>query len=117
MIRRDASGFFGRCAAKVADEHGVTYPLTVESAALTLHGITRCAFLASSGRRLLVVEKAPQITPPTAEVIARTLGWAHIDRVIMMDRVPVDRRHNAKIDYPALRAALARSGNSRAGAK
>ena len=104
----------GRCAARVADGHGVAYPLTVESAALALHGIGRCAFLAEGGERLLVVEKAPRTTPPTAEVMTRTLGWAHIDRVIMMDHVPVDRRHNAKIDYPALRAALARRAKHRA---
>ena len=99
----------GRCAAKVADDHGVTYPLTVEAAALALEGIARCAFVARGGRRLLVVEAPPHVAPPTADLIERTLPWAHIDDVITMARVPVDRRHNAKIDYPRLRAALART--------
>lgn len=107
----DRSGrlwLLGRCGAKVADGHGVAYPLTVEAAASALRGIARCAFLARDGRRLLVVEAAPHVAPPTAEAIVQALAWAHIDDVVIMDRIPVDRRHNAKVDYPTLRAALAR---------
>ena len=29
-------------------------------------------------------------------------AWAHLADVLTVSRIPVDRRHNAKIDYPAL---------------
>jgi hypothetical protein len=35
------------------------------------------------------------------------LPWAGIDQVVNLPRIPLDRRHNAKIDYPALLAELA----------
>ena len=38
----------------------------------------------------------------TAYHLAR--GGRH--RVVVIDKIPVDRRHNAKIDYPALLAKL-----------
>jgi hypothetical protein len=30
------------------------------------------------------------------------LAWAHIDRLLVLPRIPVDRRHNGKVDYPGL---------------
>jgi hypothetical protein len=32
--------------------------------------------------------------------------WAKVDEVALVRRIPVDRRHNAKVDYRALRQAL-----------
>jgi hypothetical protein len=37
------------------------------------------------------------------------LLWAALDEIRIYPRLPVDRRHNAKIDYPALRRLLDRS--------
>jgi hypothetical protein len=36
------------------------------------------------------------------------LAWARLDEVVMVPRVPVDSRHNAKVDYPALLRLLDR---------
>jgi hypothetical protein len=36
------------------------------------------------------------------------LPWAHIDRLIAVDRIPLDTRHNAKVDYPQLESLLQR---------
>jgi hypothetical protein len=30
------------------------------------------------------------------------LAWARLSDIRIVGRVPVDRRHNAKVDYPAL---------------
>lgn len=38
--------------------------------------------------------------------VKETLSWIHLDRVLPLNRIPVDRRHNAKVDYPALRKQL-----------
>jgi hypothetical protein len=38
---------------------------------------------------------------------ARTaLAWAQLDEVRLVARIPLDKRHNAKVDYPALHAML-----------
>jgi hypothetical protein len=37
--------------------------------------------------------------------VARDLG---MDDLVCLDALPLDRRHNAKIDYPALRGMLER---------
>jgi hypothetical protein len=38
--------------------------------------------------------------------VRRRLAFAQIDRVLAVRKIPVDRRHNAKIDYTALEAVL-----------
>ena len=66
----------------------------------------RAAVVADAGKRLLVLEWYDPKQPGDVEAIRRALAWAHIDEVRVWDRVPVDNRHNAKIDYPALRRKL-----------
>jgi hypothetical protein len=36
------------------------------------------------------------------------LAWAHIDRLLVLPHIPVDRRHNGKVDYPGLDRILKR---------
>jgi olefin beta-lactone synthetase len=100
----DAAGrlwLLGRCAARVSDAHGTVYPFAVECAAHFIDGLRRTAFVSHGGRRLLVVEPMEGKTPD-AESIRRELAWAKIDEVRVVGRIPVDKRHNAKIDYTAL---------------
>ena len=40
--------------------------------------------------------------------LERELGWALLDDIHLAKRLPVDKRHNAKIDYPALLRMLHR---------
>ena len=104
---KDADGrlwLLGRCAAAARDERGVLYPLQVEAAARALPGVRRAAFLAEGGRRILAVEG-----PSDAAALRVALAWAALDAVVPVARIPLDRRHQAKVDYPALRALLARS--------
>lgn len=104
----DAEGrlwLLGRCAAKVVDAHGICYPLAVESAAQAWPGVQRAAFLAHEGQRWLLLE--PGETPPDVAAVAAALSWAKLAGVRRVDKLPVDRRHNAKIDYVALRRSIA----------
>lgn len=101
----------GRCAARVQDQHGTVYPFGVECAALTAAPfVRRCAFLAVCGERWLVVEprepSRQSVTPEKLEDLRHELGWAWLARVYPVRRIPVDRRHQAKVDYPALRKLL-----------
>lgn len=103
----DAHGrlwLLGRCAARIDDAQGRLYPFGVECLAMTFPEVRRAAALAQGGRRLLVVE-APDDLALMARLQAAVKN-AGIDAVRCLPALPVDKRHNAKIDYPALRRLL-----------
>lgn len=106
----DSSGrlwLMGRCSAKISDAQGELYPFAVECAALAAPGVRRCALVSRAGRRVLAVE----LEPATGDVhgaLETTLAWAHIAEVVRVRSLPMDRRHNAKVDYPALASLLDR---------
>jgi acyl-CoA synthetase (AMP-forming)/AMP-acid ligase II len=104
----DAQGrlwLLGRCGAKIADHAGELYPLAVECVAMTFPEIARVALVGHAGKRLLVVE-SPVPADAFASRLRAATAWAKIDEVRVVAALPVDRRHNAKIDYPALRRML-----------
>jgi olefin beta-lactone synthetase len=101
----------GRCSARVTDSRGTLYPFAVEAAAQSVDGVARAALIAHDGQRLLAIELDPRarIAPTTIEsTLHTTLAWAALDGIIRLDTIPVDRRHNAKVDYVALRKLLQR---------
>jgi acyl-CoA synthetase (AMP-forming)/AMP-acid ligase II len=105
----DAGGrlwLLGRCAARVADPLGTVYPLAVEAAVSDVPGVIRTAFVRRRGRRVLVAELAGPRPRAAIESLRTRLHWVHLDDVLVVERIPVDRRHNAKIDYPALERLL-----------
>ncbi len=105
----DAQGrlwLLGRCAARIDDARGRLYPLGVETIALRHPGVRRAAFVGSQERRLLVLEPARRSPRPDPARLRRDLAWAHVDEILLDDHIPVDRRHNAKVDYRALRVRL-----------
>jgi hypothetical protein len=69
--------------------------------------VRRAAVLAHKGKRVLAVEA------DRGKILEKKLldsaRWALIDEIIFVDAMPVDRRHNAKIDYGTLRAWLGTS--------
>jgi acyl-CoA synthetase (AMP-forming)/AMP-acid ligase II len=107
----DARGrlwLMGRCGAKADDARGVLYPFAVEIAAQIIAGVNRCALLAYEGRRLLLVEVSPGAPRETTRAIHSQLAWARLDEVRLVPKLPLDHRHNAKIDYAALRKPFLR---------
>jgi acyl-CoA synthetase (AMP-forming)/AMP-acid ligase II len=103
----DAAGrlwLLGRCAARVADDRGTLYPFAVECAASAGRAIHRAALVARAGQRLLVVEPSAHahVTAADLSKLRHEVAWAKLDAVQALRYIPVDRRHNAKIDYPAL---------------
>jgi acyl-CoA synthetase (AMP-forming)/AMP-acid ligase II len=104
----DASGrlwLLGRCAARVSDAHGVLYPFAVECAASRVSGVVRTAVATRQGRRVLAAQVSGDAARVRTELLGR-LAWARLDEVIVVRRIPVDRRHNAKVDYRALAKLL-----------
>ena len=100
--RLDTDGrlwLLGRCAAASRRDGDVVYPLQVEAALRETLGV-RAAFVEVDGRRVVAVEGG------APDGLADAVPWAGIDAVVSVDALPVDRRHNAKVDVPALRARL-----------
>lgn len=97
--------FLGRCSAAARDQRGTLYPLAIEAVARKLCGNRLVALLSRSGERCLVVES------PRSESFEHLLGHpklvsAGIDRIYTVTKIPLDHRHNSKVDYVALRLRL-----------
>ena len=110
----DARGrlwLLGRAGAVIRDERGTIYPFAAECAASQLPWIERSALASRNGERVLVVQLAPRAPADAALRVEETLCWAQLDRIVRLPRIPVDRRHNAKVDYPQLEKELDRYGH------
>jgi acyl-CoA synthetase (AMP-forming)/AMP-acid ligase II len=108
----DADGrlwLLGRCAARIGDGRGTLYPFAVE-AALSAHAeVRRSAAVAIDGRRVLVLELADGTDGAALARLGATVAWARFDELRVLRAIPVDKRHNAKIDYPELYRLLRRA--------
>ncbi len=97
----------GRCSARIEDLSGTAYPFAVECAAMEDAAVGRAALVARDGRRLLAVEPAAGRSPDAAR-LKDLLAWAKLDGIVSVGKIPVDKRHNAKVDYPALERMMTR---------
>lgn len=86
----------GRAGKHVTDEHGKLYPFAVEAAAMSHSSVARAALL--PGKRILFVQWAAE----PDESLSETLAWAHLEEIRNVKEIPLDRRHNAKVDYVRL---------------
>lgn len=96
----------GRCSARINDTHGTLYPFTVECAAHHHEGVHRAAVISWKGHRTLALELYDPGAKKDFTSLKQTLVWAHIEEIRVLSRIPVDRRHNGKVDYPALHELL-----------
>ena len=105
----DATGrlwLVGRLSAVIQDRHGSVYPFQVEYAANAIPGIAKSALVTREGVRALVIESRGREIAGRCEAFAACISAHRIDRILTVPRIPLDRRHNAKIDYPALHRLL-----------
>jgi len=96
----------GRCAAALHDRHGTVYTFQVEYAVSAVRGVRRAALIARNNERVLVLETSGKEFRTELVRTARCIADNAIDRIITVRRIPVDSRHDAKIDYPALERLL-----------
>lgn len=106
----------GRRSHRVVTDRGVAYPLCCEPVYNAHPGVRRSALVGvddGAGRRVatICVEAHEDVdrTVLTAELdrlATRTDATRLVDRIAFVDHLPVDRRHNAKIDRPRLAARL-----------
>lgn len=92
----------GRCVARIQDERGTLYPFAAETAVYQDPRVRRAAMVAHAGRRVLALEFFDGVTDRAPSSLRTTLNWTHLDDIRVCHRIPVDKRHNAKIDYPSL---------------
>lgn len=111
---RDASGrlwLLGRASHAIVTASGTLFPVTVERLAASVPGVRRAVLVAVGGNPWIVL--IPDDTAAEEEVCARVATvcakWP-IARVVTQQTVPVDPRHNTKVDLDALRRQLAAAG-------
>ena len=112
---RDSDGrlwFCGRKSERVETAQGLRYTDCVEGIFSAHPRVSRCALVGVGGagrqRPVLVVEGEED--PPLARELT---GWGHVEAVLFHRRLPVDVRHNAKID----RRTLSRWAERRLGSR
>lgn len=96
----------GRTSAKITDDHGTLYPFAVEVAARQTLGVRRAALVRHNGKRILLLEPDPTAPPPDLDALRARLPEAHLDDIRLWREIPMDRRHNSKVDYEALKRRL-----------
>lgn len=94
----------GRCGACIVDDEGILYPFTVEAIARQYPQVRHAAVISHQGKRLLCLEL--QSTSLDLAPLHQALDWAKLSEIRILSQMPVDRRHNAKIDYPTLKQIL-----------
>ncbi|HEY0972264.1 MAG TPA: AMP-binding protein [Gemmatimonadales bacterium] len=109
--RLDAAGrlwLLGRAAAVIEDGRGTLFPFAVECAARERLGLRRVAVVARDGRRVLVAEAPPRGELDRARAL-EALAWAELDDLVVVPRLPMDRRHNSKVDHQGVLTILERA--------
>ncbi|MDJ0707082.1 MAG: AMP-binding protein [Leptolyngbyaceae cyanobacterium MO_188.B28] len=92
----------GRCQARIQDDRGLLYPFPVECVAQHHPGIRRAALLPYQGKRILLVELRQSKGKSSLPELQQSLHWAELDTIQVCRKIPMDRRHNAKVDYSAV---------------
>lgn len=97
----------GRCSAAIEVAGQAIYPFAVELVARQHPEVRNAALVLVQGQRTLALEPRRQRTTPDQFAgLLEQLSFAGIEQVRIVRKIPVDRRHHAKVDYPALRALL-----------
>lgn len=87
---------------------GSLFPFAVETAARCMRGVRNAALVNVGGSAVLAVEPDKTVAAHFAQDWSRR--WAGDLRVVVVPGIPMDRRHNSKVDYGRLRALLQRRG-------
>ena len=97
----------GRCGAAIRVEGGKpVYPFGIECAALGTKHMERCALMEHGGKPVLFVELSDN--GPGLDAVKADLSHLSLSDIRVLSAIPMDPRHNAKVDYPALRKLIER---------
>lgn len=96
----------GRCSARIELGNRLLYPFAAETAAVHHQNVRRAAMVNHHGRIMLLLEREDPALELNVETLSQSLQWSGIDDYRVLTEIPVDRRHNAKVDYVALTQLL-----------
>ncbi len=110
----------GRISNAVELPGRTLYPIQVEGLATAVEGVERAALLELRGRAAVVVVPASNgldaagraALAASVKAACAAAGQA-VDEVLVRDAVPLDPRHNAKVEYGKLRDELLAAGSAR----
>ncbi len=88
----------GRTSAIINDERGELYPFAVECAVRQLPAVAHAALVGRQNKRIMFVQPRKGFRIDT-DAVRHTLALARLDEVRVIEEIPLDRRHNAKVDY------------------
>ena len=94
----------GRCTAKVKDGHYYLYPFAVETAAMQVDAVKRAAMCQVEELTILVID-SPEKSHKLKKSLEGIAKEFNIDQLLFLE-IPLDKRHNAKIDYPELMKSI-----------
>ncbi len=101
----DESGYLwltGRTSAILTNSKGEKlYPFCIESIVMSIPHVHSCAVIAFNNEIILCYSGFPKLK----ELKEKTQS-SSIDQYIHVDKIPLDDRHNAKVNYPLLRKLL-----------
>jgi hypothetical protein len=97
----------GRCKAAVTAKNGEKiYSFGIECTAMQKPNIERCALVSNQGNLTLCYQGT--LTNDEQTALLEQLKPLFVEQLKRLDRIPVDKRHNAKIDYPSLQLLLSK---------
>jgi len=101
----------GRRSHRVITDRATTYPLCAEGVLNAHPAVRRSALVAVDDVAAVCVELEEGVEPAAVtreleQLASRTDATRAVDRIVPVDHIPVDRRHNAKIDRPRLATQL-----------
>ncbi len=97
----------GRCSARIEDHEGLLYPFCAEQAALQHPFVRYAAVVSLRGQRVLAIETYDHIVQESRRrLLLESVKFSGIEELHLVQDMPVDNRHNSKIDYPRLKKLL-----------
>jgi acyl-CoA synthetase (AMP-forming)/AMP-acid ligase II len=113
LARRDAQGrlwLAGRAGDELARDDAARYPFDVEAVVLDCPSVRACAWLATPRRPagLLAVELVDDADAGALDEVRDALAARALPAlpILTVDEIPMDPRHQSKVDRHALRARL-----------
>ena len=88
----------GRAMATTKGEEHTLYPFAIECEVCVHYNVPRAAYLFHKGRHLLIIEE-PGLTVENKAYIKEKY---QLDDVIILEKIPLDTRHRAKVEYGKL---------------
>lgn len=94
----------GRWEARIIRNGRPLFPFAIECAATAHPGVEHAALSTRNGKPVLVLQLRNKTSAPT--LADMHLDQEGIEAIRIVREMPLDKRHNAKIDYPALKRFL-----------